>query len=457
MSGSVRGGAGLLAAVIVAGSSALLTAAPLIGNGGLLPAGTDFGAPALEVPRQILTVEREGSQQSFLIALGNLAFGSPEVMGGLARRAGISCETCHISGEANAAFFFPGLSGQPGSVDVSSDIFNHAFDDGIFNPLDIPSLRGIRHTAPYGRDGREASLRAFVRNVVVNEFAGDEPLPLVLDALAAYVRQFELLPNPKIGPAGELTGSPSEPVRRGATLFRTRFGTMGGQSCASCHQPSGLFLDGRSHDVGTGGYYDTPTLLNANFTAPYFHDGRAASLEDVVVHFDRTFSLGLDARERADLAAYLRAVGDGIEPTERKDFAFDMTELSTFTGLLDATIEDRDPDLVRMIVDTVNAELREIAEQWHRPADRRIRGVIAGWAIQLRRVASHAAAGDWPEAREALAEYRDLLAMETEEVAASEPHSLYDSEVLGAYLDEVQALAASRRSEAAHDNENNSK
>jgi mono/diheme cytochrome c family protein len=449
------GGAILLATVVVAGSAALSLAVPLIGDGGLLPAGTDLGEPALEVPRQILTVEREGSEQTFLIALGNLAFGSPQIMGGLARRAGISCNSCHISGEANVAFFFPGLSAQPGSVDVSNEPFNHAFDDGVFNPLDIPSLRGIKHTAPYGRDGREASLHAFVRNVLVNEFAGEEPAPLILDALVAYMQQFEFLPNPKIGPAGELARGSSDAPLRGEALFRRPFDTMGGQSCASCHMPSALFLDGRSHDVGTGGYYDTPTLLNASFTAPYFHDGRAARLEDVVSHFDRTFELGLEEVEQADLVAYLQTIGDGLDPSERKDFAFDMKELQTFAGLLDAAIERQDADLVRLIVDTVNADLREIAEQWYRPADRHIRGLISGWAIQLRRVASQAGEGAWREAAAARADYRNLLEAEVDEVAAGTQRSLYDPKVLDVYLDEIQALSALRPFEAVPHNKNN--
>jgi cytochrome c peroxidase len=34
------------------------------------------------------------------------------------------------------------------------------------------------------------------------------------------------------------------------------------------------FVDHGLHDVGTKGQFKTPTLVNANFSAPYFHDGR---------------------------------------------------------------------------------------------------------------------------------------------------------------------------------------
>ncbi len=46
----------------------------------------------------------------------------------------------------------------------------------------------------------------------------------------------------------------------------------------------------------------TPPLLNANFNAPYFHDGRYDTYEEVVGHFDRVFDLGLRRRTRRTLS-----------------------------------------------------------------------------------------------------------------------------------------------------------
>jgi cytochrome c peroxidase len=424
----------------LAGAAVALTAGlgpalaePLPG-GGLLPAGTDFGEPALEVPRQILAAERQGGRQSFLVALGNLLFDAPGIFGGRARRAGISCATCHVSGEANPALFLPGQSSRPGNVDVTGPLFNPKADDGLFNPLDIPSLRGIKSTAPYGRDGRSASLREFTRNVIVNEFAGAEPAQVLLDALVAYMEQFEFLPNPRLAPSGQLTEPASAAARRGAALFRKPFPGADGLSCAACHLPSGLFVDRRQHDVGTGGGYDTPTLLNLDFTAPYFHDGGAATLEEVVGHFDRFYGLGLDPAARADLVAYLRAIGDGEAPRERKDVAFDMAELTTFAGTLETTLAERDPALTRLIVDTVDRELREIAERWYQPADRKIRALIGAWAVQLRRVDSAAARGAWVDARAALTAYRAAVEHDLPSVAAAQSRSTYDPAARAAYL-----------------------
>jgi cytochrome c peroxidase len=42
--------------------------------------------------------------------------------------------------------------------------------------------------------------------------------------------------------------------------------------------------------------------------APYFHDGSAATLVDVVDHYDRVLALGLSARQKLDLVEYLKSL-----------------------------------------------------------------------------------------------------------------------------------------------------
>jgi len=41
---------------------------------------------------------------------------------------------------------------------------------------------------------------------------------------------------------------------------------------------------------------------------PYFHDGSAATLEQVVDHYAAVFSLHLSAQQKADLVAYLKTL-----------------------------------------------------------------------------------------------------------------------------------------------------
>lgn len=42
--------------------------------------------------------------------------------------------------------------------------------------------------------------------------------------------------------------------------------------------------------------------------APYFHDGSAATLADLVEHYDAYLGLGLTAAQKADLVEYVRSL-----------------------------------------------------------------------------------------------------------------------------------------------------
>ena len=120
------------------------------------------------------------------IAIGRAAFGSPLLLGGQAARAGISCASCHRAGRGNPHFVFPGVSGSPGTADVTSSLFSSKRGDGIANPRPIPDLAS--DPAKVDRDPASPALRRFIRGQVVEEFDGLEPSPAVLDGLAAYVR-----------------------------------------------------------------------------------------------------------------------------------------------------------------------------------------------------------------------------------------------------------------------------
>jgi cytochrome c peroxidase len=54
--------------------------------------------------------------------------------------------------------------------------------------------------------------------------------------------------------------------------------------------------------------YRTTPLKGAWQHAPYFHDGSAATLDDVVDTYNTRKSLGLSAQEVADLAQYLKSL-----------------------------------------------------------------------------------------------------------------------------------------------------
>ena len=54
--------------------------------------------------------------------------------------------------------------------------------------------------------------------------------------------------------------------------------------------------------------FDTPSLNGVLDSAPYFHDGSAATLAAVVQAYDRKLSLGLSAQQMTDLEQYLKSL-----------------------------------------------------------------------------------------------------------------------------------------------------
>lgn len=56
------------------------------------------------------------------------------------------------------------------------------------------------------------------------------------------------------------------------------------------------------------GKFKTPTLRGLAARAPYFHNGIAATLEDVVRHYEKRFDFVFTDQERADLVAFLKAL-----------------------------------------------------------------------------------------------------------------------------------------------------
>ena len=69
--------------------------------------------------------------------------------------------------------------------------------------------------------------------------------------------------------------------------------------------PGAALVTGRCDDIGR---FKVPTLRGLAARAPYFHDGSAATLEDVVDFYDKRFAIKLTPGERADLLAFLRAL-----------------------------------------------------------------------------------------------------------------------------------------------------
>jgi cytochrome c peroxidase len=129
-----------------------------------------------------------------------------------------------------------------------------------------------------------------------------------LPALRAYQHSIAA-PKP---PAGSFDHAAAG---RGKAIFLTK------ANCVSCHT-SPLLTDNKLHtaeEIGIDdfeakrsptGKYRTPPLggLFAKAKGGYYHDGRFASLRDVVNHYDQYFSLKLTSAEKQDLTEYLKSL-----------------------------------------------------------------------------------------------------------------------------------------------------
>ena len=127
-----------------------------------------------------------------------------------------------------------------------------------------------------------------------------------LPALRAY--QHSLLAPPPPTGSFDIAGA-----ERGRAVFD--------RTCASCHV-GGAGTDNNSGtlhppaDTGVDGAYAARTATRAYRTTPlralwqhppYFHDGSAATLADVVAHYNRVRTLGLSAEQQRDLVEYLKS------------------------------------------------------------------------------------------------------------------------------------------------------
>lgn len=136
------------------------------------------------------------------VAYGRALFNAPQLLGGQAARAGISCASCHANGRRTAAFFLDGVSSEPGTADVSASFFNIVRANKQFDPQPIPDLAA---PGKVSRDPAGQELEHFTRGLIVEEFAGREPAPTGLAAIAAYLRALRPCADERDQPRG-LTG-----------------------------------------------------------------------------------------------------------------------------------------------------------------------------------------------------------------------------------------------------------
>jgi len=175
-----------------------------------------------------------------------------------------SCRSCHPDGHVDG---------------LSYDFDTTGIGDNL---LDNRSLMGVAGTEPFKWNGKNPSLEVQCGPRFAKVLMRTDPIPQkeLLD-LTTFIKS---LPPQRVS-ARSADGKLTPVQERGREIF---FATMTPDGkeipherrCSTCHRPP-LYSVRLSFDVGTGGMFDTPHLLSVADTAPYLHDGRALTLEEL--------------------------------------------------------------------------------------------------------------------------------------------------------------------------------
>ena len=252
-------------------------------------------------------------------------------------------------------FYDPILSKDARQSCASCHIQNKGFSDPSRFSIGVNEIRGNRQAMPvfnlawhsndFFWDGRASILREQSLEPIQDPLEMNETLENViskLNGIEAYTNQFSLaFGTPDITAqrmglameqfmlsivssdskydrylAGEVELTESE--ERGKQLFETEynpfFPQFSGADCAHCHGGSnfendqymnnGLDTDDMMTDIGREavtqnpmdkGKFKVPSLRNIELTAPYMHDGRFQTLEEVIDHYNEGIKMSSTA------------------------------------------------------------------------------------------------------------------------------------------------------------------
>lgn len=195
-----------------------------------------------------------------------------------------SCASCHPSERVDA---------------LNWDLPN----DGLGTPKNTKSLVLAHQTPPTTATGvranAETSVRAGIRfNMAVLPESDAE-------ALDAFLKSLKPVPSPHL-----VDGELSAAALRGGEIFKKA-------ECVSCHKPP-LYTNLKLVDVATGRglekgrLFDVPSLIEVWRTAPYLHDGRAASIRELLTECNPDDSHGetsqLSPEEMSDLIEFVSSL-----------------------------------------------------------------------------------------------------------------------------------------------------
>lgn len=287
------------------------------------------------------------------IALGRKLFYDP-ILSGDGTQA---CADCH---DPTSAFVDPnkqfsvGIDGNPGDrnamplFNLAWNLSNNFFWDGrsigmeaqalepVINPIEMHNTWGNAVTALQAHPTYPSLFEAAFKTSTIDSV-------LAAKALAQFERTL-VSGNSKFDQylRSEIALSPSE--LSGFNLFMDE----NGGDCFHCHGSaanllwtdndfhnngldatfSDLGLGGVTNDPNDNGKFRTPSLRNLSFTAPYMHDGRFTTIDEVLDHY----SEGLVSSSTID--PLMKKVGQGgvqLTPSEKADLKAFLLTLNDYT------------------------------------------------------------------------------------------------------------------------------
>jgi cytochrome c peroxidase len=306
------------------------------------------GFPLLEIPADN-PMTFEG------VMLGRMLFFDPI----LSLDSTMSCSSCHqqqgsFTDNLRVSTGVEGLEGSRSSMSLLDVAFHHngMFWDGRAATLEEQALMPVEDHLELNEswENVEAKLRAHTSypEAFRKAFGITSKQEItrfqVARALAQFERTLVSSGNAKFDRymRGEIFFTDSE--FNGMDMFFDRNNAIVDAECAHCHAPplftttaylnngiepniSGLddYPDkGRGAQTGVvseNGLFKVPTLRNIEFTAPYMHDGRFTTLEEVIEHYSSgghfqpnkdalIYGLHLTPAEKQDILAFLRTLSD---------------------------------------------------------------------------------------------------------------------------------------------------
>jgi hypothetical protein len=181
----------------------------------------------------------------------------------------------------------------------TGNFYDPRLDDRGKFPLAAAGRFG--HTHPYVGEG--------VLPVPDKTTGLPDRITAALRALDLYQRALPV-PRPPNGSFDAAAAARGRKVFNGqGRCSSCHMGSIGTEPGYNAHTPAEICTDAFQADRGPDGTYVTAPL-QALFTRSkrgFYHDGRYATLMDVVNHYDSCFNLGLNAQQKDDLVQYLKS------------------------------------------------------------------------------------------------------------------------------------------------------